>query len=66
MSSDLLILATAFAVCAVMGPFLIPFLHKIKFGQSIRGCGPESHQKKSGTPKKYPRKAGLPSKEPLH
>ena len=50
MSSDLLILATAFAVCAVMGPFLIPFLHKIKFGQSIRGCGPESHQKKSGTP----------------
>ena len=50
MSSDLLILATAFAVCAVMGPFLIPFLHRIKFGQSIRGCGPESHQKKSGTP----------------
>ena len=50
MSSDLLILATAFAVCAVIGPFLIPFLHRIKFGQSIRGCGPESHQKKSGTP----------------
>lgn len=50
MSSELLILVTAFAVCAVMGPFLIPFLHRIKFGQSIRGCGPESHQKKSGTP----------------
>ncbi len=50
MSSDLLMLITAFAVCAVMGPFLIPFLHRIKFGQSIRGCGPESHQKKSGTP----------------
>ncbi|MBR2219716.1 MAG: phospho-N-acetylmuramoyl-pentapeptide-transferase [Phascolarctobacterium sp.] len=50
MSSELLILITAFAVCAVMGPFLIPFLHRLKFGQSIRGCGPESHQKKSGTP----------------
>lgn len=50
MSSELGMLITAFAVCAVMGPFLIPFLHRIKFGQSIRGCGPESHQKKSGTP----------------
>ena len=50
MSSEILILATAFAVCAVIGPFLIPFLHRIKFGQSIRGCGPASHQKKSGTP----------------
>lgn len=50
MSSELLILITAFAVCAVMGPFLIPFLHRLKFGQSIRGCGPESHQKKNGTP----------------
>ncbi len=50
MSSEILILATAFAVCAVMGPFLIPFLHRIKFGQSIRGCGPARHQKKSGTP----------------
>jgi phospho-N-acetylmuramoyl-pentapeptide-transferase len=50
MGSDLLILGTAFAICAVMGPFLIPFLHRLKFGQSIRGCGPQSHQKKSGTP----------------
>lgn len=40
----------AFAVCAVLGPVLIPFLHKLKFGQSIRDCGPQSHQKKSGTP----------------
>ena len=43
-------LVVAFAVCAAMGPQLIPFLHKLKFGQSIRECGPASHQKKSGTP----------------
>lgn len=31
-------------------PILIPFLHKIKFGQSIRKEGPQSHMKKTGTP----------------
>ena len=31
-------------------PFAIPFLHKIKFGQSIREEGPQSHKKKTGTP----------------
>lgn len=41
---------TAFIICAVLGPILIPFLHKLKFGQSIRECGPASHMKKSGTP----------------
>lgn len=41
---------TAFIVCALLGPVLIPFLHKLKFGQSIRECGPASHLKKSGTP----------------
>lgn len=30
--------------------FFIPFLRKIKFGQSIRKEGPKSHYKKSGTP----------------
>ena len=34
----------------VTGPFFIPALHKLKFGQSIREEGPKSHQKKSGTP----------------
>lgn len=34
----------------VMPKYLIPFLHKLKFGQAIRPEGPESHQKKSGTP----------------
>ena len=31
-------------------PLVIPFLHKIKFGQSIRQDGPQSHLKKTGTP----------------
>lgn len=41
---------TAFILCALIGPMLIPYLHKLKFGQSIRDCGPKSHMKKSGTP----------------
>ena len=45
-----LIPVTAFIVCALIGPLLIPYLHKLKFGQSIRECGPASHMKKSGTP----------------
>lgn len=31
-------------------PVMIPFLHKIKFGQAIREEGPQSHKAKSGTP----------------
>ena len=34
----------------VTGPFFIPVLHRLKFGQSIREEGPKSHQAKSGTP----------------
>ena len=41
---------TAFIVCALIGPVLIPYLHKLKFGQSIRECGPASHMAKSGAP----------------
>lgn len=40
----------SFAVSAVLGPVIIPFLHKLKFGQYIREEGPAAHQKKSGTP----------------
>lgn len=42
--------AIAFVVAAVLGIILIPLLHKLKFGQSIRDEGPKWHQKKSGTP----------------
>lgn len=43
-------LVTAFVIVAALGPVFIPLLHKLKFGQSIRDCGPASHIKKSGTP----------------
>ncbi|MGB4658367.1 MAG: phospho-N-acetylmuramoyl-pentapeptide-transferase, partial [Mobilitalea sp.] len=40
----------AFAISTILCPFFIPFLKKLKFGQFIREEGPQSHQKKSGTP----------------
>lgn len=43
-------LLTAVGVCVLIGPWMIPLLHRLKFGQSIRGCGPAEHMKKSGTP----------------
>lgn len=41
---------TAFAITVILSPIFIPFLRRLKFGQSIREEGPKSHQKKSGTP----------------
>ncbi len=41
---------TAFALVVLIGPWGIPALERIKVGQSIREEGPESHQKKTGTP----------------
>jgi len=40
----------AFITTAVLAPIFIPFLRRLKFGQSIRDEGPQSHQKKTGTP----------------
>ncbi len=40
----------AFLISVALSPLFIPFLRKLKFGQSIRDDGPKSHQKKSGTP----------------
>ena len=40
----------SFLFALLIGPILIPILHKYKFGQIIRTEGPESHKKKSGTP----------------
>lgn len=40
----------AFLVTVAVSPIFIPYLRRLKFGQSIREEGPESHQKKSGTP----------------
>lgn len=40
----------AFAITAVLGKFLIPFLHKLNFGQTILEIGPSWHKEKQGTP----------------
>ncbi|AYV71269.1 MULTISPECIES: phospho-N-acetylmuramoyl-pentapeptide-transferase [Niallia] len=39
-----------FLITVLISPFFIPFLRRLKFGQSIREEGPKSHQKKTGTP----------------
>lgn len=40
----------AFAMSIVFGPIVVPWLKKLKFGQTIYDLGPESHKKKQGTP----------------
>ncbi|MBQ9842018.1 MAG: phospho-N-acetylmuramoyl-pentapeptide-transferase [Clostridia bacterium] len=49
-----LILAVAgvvsFVVAAVLGRWVIPWLARLKFGQTIREEGPSWHEKKQGTP----------------
>jgi phospho-N-acetylmuramoyl-pentapeptide-transferase len=39
-----------FLITVLLSPIFIPFLRRLKFGQSIREEGPKSHQKKTGTP----------------
>lgn len=43
-------IAVSFLITVLLSPIFIPFLRRLKFGQSIREEGPASHQKKSGTP----------------
>ena len=50
MESFLIAVVIAAGFVLITGPFFIPELHKLKFGQSIREEGPKSHQAKSGTP----------------
>ncbi len=40
----------AFLISAITGKFLIPFLRKLHFGQTILEDGPKWHKKKQGTP----------------
>ena len=46
----LAVAAIGFAVSAVSGYFLIPYLHKLHFGQTILDIGPGWHKNKQGTP----------------
>ena len=40
----------AFAMAMVLGPVVIPWLKKMKFGKEIYELGPQTHKKKQGTP----------------
>lgn len=40
----------SFAISVVLGPVVIPFLKKLKVGQTVRDEGPKEHLKKNGTP----------------
>ncbi|MBR2715224.1 MAG: phospho-N-acetylmuramoyl-pentapeptide-transferase [Ruminococcus sp.] len=40
----------SFAISAISGKYLVPFLHKLKYGQTILDVGPSWHKNKQGTP----------------
>ncbi len=40
----------AFAMAIVLGPIVIPWLKKMRFGKEIYELGPQTHKKKQGTP----------------
>ena len=48
--NSLLALLTACGAAALLGPLLIPVLHRLKFGQNVRDDGPQTHLKKQDTP----------------
>lgn len=51
MNSVILIsVLVSFAISVFLGPLVIPFLRRLKIGQTERTEGPESHLKKNGTP----------------
>ena len=40
----------SFGLSAVLGPFIIPLLRRMKVAQTVREDGPNTHLKKTGTP----------------
>jgi phospho-N-acetylmuramoyl-pentapeptide-transferase len=50
MNSAIVAILISFAIVAALCPVMIPYLKKLKFGQSERELGPASHFKKAGTP----------------
>ncbi len=52
MISKISILAVmlSFCISALLGPVLIPWLKRLKIGQTVREDGPAGHLKKNGTP----------------
>ncbi|MBQ8824194.1 MAG: phospho-N-acetylmuramoyl-pentapeptide-transferase [Ruminococcus sp.] len=50
-SIDVIVVLLSFAIAALFGKALVPFLHKLKFGQPIKvEFGPKWHANKQGTP----------------
>ena len=45
-----LAVVVGFVVTLLLGRVLIPFLHKLKYGQTILDIGPKWHKAKQGTP----------------
>ena len=50
MTTYILTALVAFAIVIIFGPAFLPLLRKMKFGQTEREEGPESHKIKQGTP----------------
>ena len=46
----ILTIIAAFVMAIVFGPVVIPWLRRMKFGQTIYDLGPQSHKKKQGIP----------------
>lgn len=49
-TSVLMAVVISFAISVVLGPVVIPFLRRLKVGQTVRDEGPKAHLKKNGTP----------------
>ena len=49
-NTSIMSVVISFALSAILGPIIIPFLRKIKAGQVVRDDGPQTHLKKTGTP----------------
>ena len=47
---SILAVMVSFCISALLGPVLIPWLRKLKIGQTVREEGPAGHLKKNGTP----------------
>ena len=48
--SIILAVVLGFAISALLGIVIVPYLHKLKFGQTILDIGPNWHKNKQGTP----------------
>ncbi len=49
-SEHIIAFAATFVLALIAGPICIPFLRRLKFGQTVRDDGPQTHLKKMGTP----------------